>query len=224
MLRDKLRRLGAPATPRKLSTEIIRRNKTIARSLIPNLALSQFNCQALIYYPILLENSRYKRFLSNSYIGNIKNIDNYRDIIDQSLISDKEDSIEINSIKNLTEVELTRDNIENEYENNGEPEDGDEKDKDIHESVLMDNEKSIEDQIFGIIKIYCSENTQLDYKTNLMDIDTIEGRKWDSLDSVELILSLEEYFGIQIPDDIADNIKCVRDIIETVLNALKEAK
>ncbi|EEA06702.1 uncharacterized protein CMU_013770 [Cryptosporidium muris RN66] len=225
MLRDKLRHLSAPVIPRQLSTEIIRRNRTTARNLTSNLVLNQFNCQALVHYPILLENSRYKRFLSNSYIGNIKNNDEHRDIINQNLINEKEDSIETNSIKDLTEVELTRDNIENKYENHGESEDGDDKDKDIYEFVLMDNGKSIEDQIFGIIKAYCSENTQLDYKTNLMDIDTIEeGRKWDSLDSVELILSIEEHFGIQIPDDIADNIKCVRDIIEAVLNALKEVK
>ena len=38
----------------------------------------------------------------------------------------------------------------------------------------------------------------------------------DSLDSVELIMSIEQKFDISIPDDAAENIKTVGDIIEYV--------
>ncbi|MCR4816400.1 MAG: acyl carrier protein [Bacteroidales bacterium] len=38
----------------------------------------------------------------------------------------------------------------------------------------------------------------------------------DSLDSVELIMSIEQKFGISIPEDAAENIKTVGDIIEYV--------
>jgi acyl carrier protein len=38
----------------------------------------------------------------------------------------------------------------------------------------------------------------------------------DSLDSVELIMSIEQKFGITIPEDAAENIKTVGDIINYV--------
>lgn len=38
----------------------------------------------------------------------------------------------------------------------------------------------------------------------------------DSLDNVELIMAFEEEFDIQIPDDVAENIRTVRDLIELV--------
>ncbi len=38
----------------------------------------------------------------------------------------------------------------------------------------------------------------------------------DSLDSVELIMSIEQKFGITIPEETAENIKTVGDIINYV--------
>ncbi|MBQ6238070.1 MAG: acyl carrier protein [Bacteroidales bacterium] len=38
----------------------------------------------------------------------------------------------------------------------------------------------------------------------------------DSLDSVELIMSIEQKFGITIPEEAAENIKTVGDIINYV--------
>jgi len=38
----------------------------------------------------------------------------------------------------------------------------------------------------------------------------------DSLDTVELVLSLEEDFEIEIPDDIADNIGTVQQVIDYI--------
>lgn len=38
----------------------------------------------------------------------------------------------------------------------------------------------------------------------------------DSLDSVELIMSIEQKFDISIPEDAAENIKTVGDIIDYV--------
>ena len=36
----------------------------------------------------------------------------------------------------------------------------------------------------------------------------------DSLDTVELVMALEEEFGIDIPDEDADKIKTVGDVLE----------
>lgn len=38
----------------------------------------------------------------------------------------------------------------------------------------------------------------------------------DSLDTVELVLSLEEDFEIEIPDDIADNIGTVQQVVDYI--------
>jgi acyl carrier protein len=41
----------------------------------------------------------------------------------------------------------------------------------------------------------------------------------DSLDVVELVMSLEEKFDIEIPDDEAENIETVADAIKFIENA-----
>ena len=46
----------------------------------------------------------------------------------------------------------------------------------------------------------------------------------DSLDTVELIMTLEEEFGIEIPDEDAEKAKTVQDIIDYIDNKLKEEK
>ncbi len=42
----------------------------------------------------------------------------------------------------------------------------------------------------------------------------------DSLDLVELIMAVEDEFGIEIPDDAAENIKFVKDAIKYVQDKL----
>lgn len=38
----------------------------------------------------------------------------------------------------------------------------------------------------------------------------------DSLDAVELVMAAEEEFGVEIPDDVAANLKTVKDIVDYV--------
>ncbi len=38
----------------------------------------------------------------------------------------------------------------------------------------------------------------------------------DSLDIVELVMAMEEEFGIEIPDEEAEKIKTVKDVIEYI--------
>lgn len=44
----------------------------------------------------------------------------------------------------------------------------------------------------------------------------------DSLDIVELIMAFEEEFNVEIPDDVAEKIKTVKDTVEYI-DAAKEA-
>ncbi|MDP2872395.1 MAG: acyl carrier protein [Bacillota bacterium] len=50
----------------------------------------------------------------------------------------------------------------------------------------------------------------------------IEDLGGDSLDMLELIMSLEERFGIEVPDEDAEYIKTVRDVVEYVKKRLAE--
>lgn len=43
----------------------------------------------------------------------------------------------------------------------------------------------------------------------------------DSLDTVELVLSLEEEFDCEIPDDVADNITTVQQVIDYISQNVK---
>ncbi len=38
----------------------------------------------------------------------------------------------------------------------------------------------------------------------------------DSLDTVELIMAFEEEFGVEIPDDQAEKIKTVKDVVDYI--------
>ncbi len=44
----------------------------------------------------------------------------------------------------------------------------------------------------------------------------------DSLDLVELIMALEDEFGLEVEDDDMENIKTVGDAVEYITNALEE--
>ena len=44
----------------------------------------------------------------------------------------------------------------------------------------------------------------------------------DSLDTVELVMAIEEQFDIEIPDEKAESIKTVRQAAEFIQNTLNE--
>ena len=46
----------------------------------------------------------------------------------------------------------------------------------------------------------------------------------DSLDTVELVMELEEEFDIDIPDDSADKIQTVGEAIDFIINAQNSAE
>ncbi len=52
-----------------------------------------------------------------------------------------------------------------------------------------------------------------DITTNASFIDDLGA---DSLDIVELVMKMEEEFGIEIPDEEAEKIKTVNDVVEYI--------
>jgi acyl carrier protein len=59
---------------------------------------------------------------------------------------------------------------------------------------------------------------QLDVQADQVteDASFIEDLGADSLDTVELVMALEENFDIEIPDEEAEKIKTVRDAVEYI--------
>ena len=66
---------------------------------------------------------------------------------------------------------------------------------------------------------------QLDVKAEKVteDASFIEDLGADSLDTVELVMALEEKFDIEIPDEDAEKIKTVRDAVEYIDKAVGAA-
>ena len=61
--------------------------------------------------------------------------------------------------------------------------------------------------------------------TTIKDTDSfVDDLGADSLDTVELILALEEAFDISIPDEEAEKIKTVHEAVVKIETALKEKK
>ena len=68
------------------------------------------------------------------------------------------------------------------------------------------------DQIKEILK----ETMDIDESKITLDAKLKEDLELDSLDSVELIMSAEEEFGVEIPDEDVMNFKTVNDIVNYI--------
>ena len=68
------------------------------------------------------------------------------------------------------------------------------------------------DQIKEILK----DTMEIDESKITLDAKLKEDLELDSLDSVELIMSAEEEFGIEIPDEDVMNFKTVNDIVNYI--------
>lgn len=72
-----------------------------------------------------------------------------------------------------------------------------------------------------VIKIIC-EQLDVEEKDVTLESSFVEDLGADSLDQVELIMAMEEEFGISISDEEAQKIATVKDAVEYVKKALGE--
>lgn len=66
-----------------------------------------------------------------------------------------------------------------------------------------------------------AEQLAVDEKEVTPEKSFIEHLKADSLDLTELVMSLEEKFGVEISDDQAEKLKTVQDVINFVSEHVK---
>lgn len=78
--------------------------------------------------------------------------------------------------------------------------------------ILQEETNMIFDEVVDILV------DQLDVEKDkiTMESSIIENLGADSLDVVDLVMSLEEEFGIEIPDDQIENMKTVGDIVKYI--------
>ena len=75
---------------------------------------------------------------------------------------------------------------------------------------------------FDKVKAIVVEQLVVDAAEVKIDSTFIDDLGADSLDIVELIMAFEEEFNVEIPDDVAEKIKTVKDTVEYI-DSIKEA-
>ncbi|HJG96900.1 MAG TPA: acyl carrier protein [Romboutsia timonensis] len=73
--------------------------------------------------------------------------------------------------------------------------------------------------MFEKVKSIISEQLSIDNVDSItLDTSLTEDLEADSLDAVEVIMALEDEFGIEIPDEEAEHFKTIGDICKFIEN------
>ena len=72
---------------------------------------------------------------------------------------------------------------------------------------------------FDKVKAIVVEQLGVDEAEVTIDSTFIDDLGADSLDIVELIMAFEEEFSVEIPDEVAEKIKTVKDTVEFIDSA-----
>ncbi len=70
--------------------------------------------------------------------------------------------------------------------------------------------------IYEKIKKIIADNLEIDEDSITMDSVVTDDLGADSLDIVDLVMSFEDEFGVEIPDDAVESIKTVGDIVKYI--------
>ncbi|MCK9253575.1 MAG: acyl carrier protein [Clostridiales bacterium] len=74
------------------------------------------------------------------------------------------------------------------------------------------------DSIFESVRNILVDQLGVDADAVSMDSNFIDDLNADSLDIVELVMAMEQEFGISIPDEEAERIKTVGDAVDFIKN------
>ena len=70
--------------------------------------------------------------------------------------------------------------------------------------------------VFEKVQKIISENLNVPLEKVTMDTHLVDDLGADSLYAVELIMALEEEYGIEVDDEAAQNMKYVRDLVNYI--------
>ncbi len=70
--------------------------------------------------------------------------------------------------------------------------------------------------VFEKLRTIISEQLEISEELITMDSDLMEDFDADSLDLVDLVMSVEDEFGVEVPDEAADELKTVGDVVRFI--------
>lgn len=73
-----------------------------------------------------------------------------------------------------------------------------------------------EDEIFEKLKKIISEQFEIDENTIKKDSTFTDDLAADSLDVVEFIMRIEESFNVEIPDEVAEGLNTVENVVKYI--------
>ena len=76
--------------------------------------------------------------------------------------------------------------------------------------------------IFEEVKDILAENLDLDPNTIELTSDLATDLGADSLDAIDIVMSIEDQYGIEVPDSVIENMKTVEDIVNFIEGATNE--
>lgn len=75
--------------------------------------------------------------------------------------------------------------------------------------------------VFEKIQKLLAEQLNVQPESITMDANIVADLHADSLDIVEMLMSMEDHFGIQVPDEVANELVTVKALVEYVEKAIK---
>ena len=72
--------------------------------------------------------------------------------------------------------------------------------------------------VFEKIKTLLADQLEVDAEEMSLDTKIAEDLGADSLDVVELLMSIEDEFEVEIPDEEIENLKTIGDVVEYIQN------
>ena len=72
--------------------------------------------------------------------------------------------------------------------------------------------------VFDKLKVILSNQFDVEEDSITMDSSIVDDFNADSLDFIDLIMSIEDEFEIEVPDDDIEGIKTVGDIVKYIEN------
>ncbi len=76
--------------------------------------------------------------------------------------------------------------------------------------------------VFEKVRDILCEQLDVDEEKVTMEANIMEDLGADSLDIVDLVMSLEEEFDVEVPDEEVENIKTVGDIVKFIESHVEE--
>lgn len=76
--------------------------------------------------------------------------------------------------------------------------------------------------IFDEIKDILAEQLDVNPDTIEMSSDLSSDLGADSIDAIDIVMSIEDQYGIEVPDSVIENMKTVEDIVNFIEGATTE--